>query len=337
MSFVRHDDPNQPARLEDVSLNEANPFDGDEMFGQGYEQQVGGVNPGHQRQGDEFAHSELQFQDFEHRGGAPQPGNVIDEQHEIHIPQEDYSHQPEPEKPAYGPPPNAKPWSLDYYKFMFDVDTTQVLHRLLRSLFPFGKSFFDVISPTPDLYGPFWVVTTLVFMTAAVSNFGSYLNYVNNPNHGAVPYDYDFTILSYGAATFYGYWLVFSFAVWGICRYWNVGLKLAEIFCIYGYSLFIFVPISILCVIPIVALQWCLVAITGAESTVFLCWNFFNILKRDHLKKGVPLLLVMAACHLGLALVLKLYFFAYKDWSDIIPTSAPTTGSTSVQPTESGF
>ena len=35
--------------------------------------------------------------------------------------------------------------------------------------------FFDVVAgPTPDLYGPFWIATTLVFFTAAVGNYAHY-------------------------------------------------------------------------------------------------------------------------------------------------------------------
>jgi len=328
MALVKNSQDEPHTRLEDVALNEPNPFDGDEMF-------VAGVNQPPPRQPDEFPQSELQFQDFEHRGSAPPRSDLIQEQ-QINIPEEEFHHE-EPQR-DYGPPPNTKPWHLEYYKFMFDIDTVQVLTRLLRSLIPIGKSFFDTISPNPDLYGPFWVVTTLVFMTAAVWNFGSYLSYLR-ADSSMVNYDYDFTMLSYAAATFYGYWLVVSFGLWGLCRYWKVQLKLIEILCLYGYSLFVYIPISVLCVIPILALQWSLVAVSGAETTVFIVLNLFGIFKREHLKRGIPVLIVLALLHIGLALGLKLFYFAYKDWSDIIPTSAiPTSSSSSsIQPTGSGF
>ncbi len=45
----------------------------------------------------------------------------------------------------------AKLWSIDYYKFLFDVDTQQVSRRIVFSMIPFPPKFFNVIQPNPDM------------------------------------------------------------------------------------------------------------------------------------------------------------------------------------------
>jgi hypothetical protein len=63
---------------------------------------------------------------------------------------------PAPQLSSAPPPPepvtNAKPWSVDYYRFLFNVDTTQVLRRILKSVAPWPPNFFELISSNPDVY-----------------------------------------------------------------------------------------------------------------------------------------------------------------------------------------
>jgi hypothetical protein len=47
-------------------------------------------------------------------------------------------------------PPTYNFWQVEYWRFIFDVDTVQVGKRLLFSLFPYPK-FFQAIQPNPDL------------------------------------------------------------------------------------------------------------------------------------------------------------------------------------------
>ena len=34
-------------------------------------------------------------------------------------------------------------------------------------LFYFNKSFYKIVNDKPDLYGPFWIYTTLIYVMAA--------------------------------------------------------------------------------------------------------------------------------------------------------------------------
>lgn len=67
---------------------------------------------------------------------------------------------------------------MRYYQPLFDVDTIQVLNRVKGSLLPRPRgAFFDLISANPDLWGPFWISTTLIFAMAITGNLASYYAY----------------------------------------------------------------------------------------------------------------------------------------------------------------
>merc|ERR1719240_2263874 len=105
-----------------------------------------------------------------------------------------------------------------------------------------------------------------------------------------------------------------------LLRYWEASKRLVDVLCIYGYTLSVFVPISILCVLPSNVLRWLLVLIGGAISAVFLLSNFhahladcFPYGEGDAKRKMYVLLGSMSALHLVLLILFKLYFFRTRD------------------------
>ena len=70
------------------------------------------------------------------------------------------------------------------------MDTRQVLKRMVASVLPrpvATKFLEEEIRPKPDLYGPFWICTTLVFTTAIAGNLANYLQHEGN-----IVWQYDF-------------------------------------------------------------------------------------------------------------------------------------------------
>jgi len=66
-------------------------------------------------------------------------------------------------------------WTVGFYAQFFDVDTSAVLQRCWAALFP-RANFLDVLEGNPDLYGPFWIATTVVlilFLGGTISEYGS--------------------------------------------------------------------------------------------------------------------------------------------------------------------
>ena len=92
-------------------------------------------------------------------------------------------------------------WNIEYWIQYFDVDTTDVTKRMLASLNPL-VDFNNLLSGNPDLYGPFWVPTTVIFVLFATSTFAESLIKLANDDPN---YKIDITMLSFAAGTVYAY------------------------------------------------------------------------------------------------------------------------------------
>jgi hypothetical protein len=136
---------------------------------------------------------------------------------------------------------NAPIYSLAYYKVFFDVDTGDVSTRLLKAMQPLNTKFADEVKPNPDLYGPFWVCTTLVFAMAAAGNFANYLS-----SSSTAPWSYDFNKVTLAACVVYGYGFMIPMLVNFMAMYYTQGVGFVSLVCLYGYSLTAFVAAAFL-------------------------------------------------------------------------------------------
>eukprot|EP01132_Coremiostelium_polycephalum_P002429 gene2429-2999_t len=256
----------------------------------------------------------LQFQDFSHSNiGIDHHQQSQQQQHNkigggnSQVPQGEFHDTPVNINSMEGGGDNSTKysfWQVQYYGKLFNVDSNEVGLRLIRSMIPIKFSFFNLIKENPDLYGPVWVATTLVFVIAVSSNLNEYFN----SDHSA--WEVDVKKLVYSAIAIYGYSVIIPVVLWGIFKWMKLGIGLLDMLCIYGYTLFIYIPASILCVVPQSLAQWIIVGGACLLSGVFLVTNVFTPLKEDFTKRGLIICGVIGALHAGLALVFKLYFFA---------------------------
>lgn len=79
---------------------------------------------------------------------------------------------------------------MSFYAQFFDVDTSDVMRRCQAALFP-RANFLDVLEGNPDLYGPFWIATTVVVILFLTGSISRWLRL-----RGESYYGYDFTLLS---------------------------------------------------------------------------------------------------------------------------------------------
>ena len=88
-------------------------------------------------------------------------------------------------------------FSLDYYSRYFDVDTMLVFNRAWQTMYPKDDFVDTVLNGAPDLYGPFWLPTTLIFAlffsSSLSASIAAYL--------AGLPYSYDFSRLSVAVST----------------------------------------------------------------------------------------------------------------------------------------
>jgi hypothetical protein len=80
---------------------------------------------------------------------------------------------------------------MSYYSQFFDVDTSSVLSRCWAALYP-RANFLDVLEGNPDLYGPVWIATTVVFILFIGGTISQYL-VEKGTSEG---FRYDFRLLS---------------------------------------------------------------------------------------------------------------------------------------------
>lgn len=205
-------------------------------------------------------------------------------------------------------------YSIKRYRGYFDVSTQDVLERMYRPVVYFFKSDFkEHMNDNPDLYGPFWIASTLIFISAAAGNTASYIAY-HKKHHGAADgsgWYYDVDKVGGSMALFYGYIGIIGVLLYGILRYYKAGVSLATVWCTYGYALVSYIPMAALCVVPIEIARWVFVGVATAISGTFIVRNFQTVITEVAGMKASFLLLGMVGVHAALGLALKLYFFNY--------------------------
>lgn len=220
--------------------------------------------------------------------------------------------------------PQPRFWTFDYYQSFFDVDTSQVLDRIKGSLLPHpGHNFVrHHLRNRPDLYGPFWICATLAFVLAVTGNLTLVLAQRRDPS---IHYSPQFHKVTIAGLTIYCYaWLV-PLALWGFLR-WRQGTRermglytFLETLCVYGYSLFVFIPTVVLWLIPVQWLQWLFGALALALSAAGLVFTLWPVVREDTRLVAAALLSIVVLLHALLALGCKLYFFQPLPVDHVVP------------------
>ncbi|XP_021769062.1 protein YIPF1 homolog [Chenopodium quinoa] len=201
-----------------------------------------------------------------------------------------------------GPPPTNN-WqgvfNVYSYTQYFNVDTDIVINRLLSSLDPRSGDFFSKIDANPDLYGLIWISTTLVFVIASLGNLATYLI-------GSSSWNFDVSFMSLAASTVYGYAIVVPLGFYFLLQYLGSPASVVRFWCMWGYSLFIFVLSCFLLVIPLEFLRWMIILLASGVSACFVASNLRTYVE------GNDLMVVLVAAFMlqfALGLFIKVWFF----------------------------
>mmetsp|Transcript_49429 Transcript_49429/g.44228 ORF Transcript_49429/g.44228 Transcript_49429/m.44228 type:complete len:290 (-) Transcript_49429:39-908(-) len=206
---------------------------------------------------------------------------------------------------------NAKCWNVQYYQPYFDLDTSDELIRIRKALLPFlaGEFYDKDLDEKPDLYGPFWITTTLAFLMAAMGNFAAYIN-TNEETVGE--WNGDITRISEAATFLYTGSCIVPILLYIVLKTYEENKGLIELLSLYGYSLTPFIISCILCIAPWNVFDWAVVLTAMASSILFLIKNIYKPLADEKKSKpGFYILVIIVGCQFILALALKLYFFRY--------------------------
>lgn len=111
-------------------------------------------------------------------------------------------------------------------------------------MLPWSSSYISTFSGGLDLYGTFWVPTTLILALFLSSSLAaSITSYLSAPG---VEYDYDFALLGLATTIVYAYAFGVPVGLWLMLRYMGVGeWGIVDALGIWGYGLFVWIPISV--------------------------------------------------------------------------------------------
>lgn len=184
----------------------------------------------------------------------------------------------------------------------FNITTSDVFKRLLHSLIPFNPKFYDISENTPDLYGPFWIYTCLIFIIAASGSLSRRFQ-GNTVNH------FFEAFVSIAVCVIYSTGFLVPLLLYGLMKMFGSQSSYASTVCIYGYSYTIYIPVILACAIGINIAQWILLIYAACSSTSFILVNYWKEMSKYIDRKRYILIVIIILCQIGLFFCFKLYFF----------------------------
>ncbi|XP_010262637.1 PREDICTED: protein YIPF1 homolog isoform X3 [Nelumbo nucifera] len=195
-------------------------------------------------------------------------------------------------------------FSISSYTQYFNVDADIVVDRIIGSMNPTSGNFFDKIEANPDLYGLIWISATLVFLLASLGNCATYL--IHKQTNHSTSWSFDVSYVSVAACTVYGYVLVVPTAFYFLLQYLGISASLVRFWCMWGYSLFIFIPTSFLLIIPVELIRWIIIILVSVASACFVTLNLKSYIQGNDL---MLMLVSSFVLQVALALFIKIWFF----------------------------
>lgn len=184
-----------------------------------------------------------------------------------------------------------------YYKVTFN----DIKLRIKRSFNPLKNDFMEIADKTPDLYGPFWIYTTLIYVLAAGGALSYY--FTNSDNN------YFQMFVPVASSILYSFGFGFPFALWLCMKIFKVEMKYVSLICLYGYSLCCLIPVLILCSTGFGWIQWLFLIYGIGNSTAFVLINLWDKIKTLEEKNRYIFLGIFVGGQFILFLILKFYFF----------------------------
>ena len=183
----------------------------------------------------------------------------------------------------------------------FKVTFNDIKTRIICSFIPIRNDFYKIAINSPDLYGPFWIYTTLIYVIAAGGALSYYFtNSANNYFQMFVPI---------AGSILYSFGFGFPFALWLAMKIFKIDMRYVSLICIYGYSLCCLIPVLILCSTGFGWIQWIFLTYGILNSTAFVLINLWNLIKELEKRNKYTFLGILCGGQFILFLILKFYFF----------------------------
>lgn len=143
-------------------------------------------------------------------------------------------------------------------------------NRLKACLNPLRSDLGDMVAKKIDLYGPFWITTSLIFTLIIAGHMWDILKHI----FARAEFNYDYTLIGSAVSIVYTAFGLFPTVFYGINKVFGTEVSLLKSFAIYGYSFAPFLAASVLFILPISFLRVLIMLLAGGHSIVFLLSNF---------------------------------------------------------------
>ena len=123
----------------------------------------------------------------------------------------------------------------------------------MGSFIPFNRNFHADFNSNPDLYGPFWILTTLVLVLFVAGNIERYSRHQEEAEEEE-EFEYNYSLIPAAATILYGIGLGLPLFVKCLVNTYGVAQNptpLVNAVGIYGYSFGSFIVTTLFCAIPI--------------------------------------------------------------------------------------
>eukprot|EP01017_Pseudomicrothorax_dubius_P025211 TRINITY_DN269_c0_g1_i3.p1 TRINITY_DN269_c0_g1~~TRINITY_DN269_c0_g1_i3.p1 ORF type:complete len:247 (+),score=59.44 TRINITY_DN269_c0_g1_i3:166-906(+) len=203
--------------------------------------------------------------------------------------------------------------SLKYYRQFFKITSADVATRIKYAFVPFSNKFAEHTEDSADLWGPFWIQTTLIFVLAVCANITRFLK-IKTEKLDDFKYELNFVPAAAGAVYFFGF--IYPLLLTLLMKCFGSKGGFIQTICVMGYGMVVFIPVCFLCLIQHDKLQWALVGYGGINSALFLFNNLANDMRRMNQSQRFVILAFAFAVQVALIITFKLkffdIFFAYK-------------------------
>lgn len=190
---------------------------------------------------------------------------------------------------------------FNFIRPYFKVTFNDIKDRVKRSFIPTNNDFLVIAEKNPDLYGPFWIYTTLIYVIAAGGALSYYFtNSANNYFQMFVPV---------AGSILYCFGFGFPLALWVCMKIFKIEMKYVSLVCLYGYSLCCLIPVLILCSTGFGWIQWIFLTYGIANSTAFVLINLWYLIQSLEKRNKYIFWGILCGGQFILFLILKFYFF----------------------------
>ena len=161
-----------------------------------------------------------------------------------------------------------------------------------------------MISSNPDFYGPFWIYTCFVILVSSCGALTRTIQGIRDSN-----FYQEFIPIAAILIYFIGFGVPILIAL--LSKIFGGKINIAPVICVFGYSYTIFLPITIICVIPSQILHWIFLGYAILSSSSLIIMSISKTISDISKGKKIAIIVIIIIFQLVIFGVLKFYFFKH--------------------------